>query len=259
MNVQSEDRPIDSAVFIVLLTGAAYAGAFGYEAAYLRHFGVPLHMADVELKALLVCFLGMVSFLIVLQAILQWWPRRWPVALNIAILNSALFVTLIVATGIVFSFRWIGWSVLTAITMLWVWSEFYAPSRHFPDKLAYVDRLEATRKAQLKRESALDWISDQFGRRRSLAVIGAILLFFGTSLAGAFHAARERYFLVSGDCIILRVRGDLALCAKLSDAKLNGEIEFVSIEGMRARLTRLGPLETFDARKTGSQLEPAGT
>jgi hypothetical protein len=44
---------ISEGVLIVLVTAWAYLTAFAYEAGYLRYFGVPLELIEVNLRGLL--------------------------------------------------------------------------------------------------------------------------------------------------------------------------------------------------------------
>jgi hypothetical protein len=216
---------VDSALIIAGMTVIAYCAAFAFDAGYLSVFGVPLVVARVDIKSLLLCagFAGMFMFVLV-HTLAVFWPRKKHPVVQQAIADVlfAYGVLLLVAV-VVGSKRAVVY--LSAAAVLYTTYKLVLPLLFHRDKSTYAEKLMAMQVAKpaVREHGFWDVVAAATPSREVRQfVLGLIVSVFAAHTIGLVAGATQSEFLVARNqkppCAVLREHGD-RMCVRSSTRK----------------------------------------
>lgn len=254
MSDRKTSSRLDASLLTLYFTVISYAGAFAFEWAYLDHFGVPAKFASVDLRNLLLCGAGFLTFVGSIYWLFLLWPARAPSEVKIKILNFVLHM------GLFFTVAWIAeggrtWWLITALVGgIWLWISFIQPIFSFRDRPTYSEKLVASYRAHKpekpRPDDAIDTIAKKLGPKRYGLLAAGVAMIFIASLVGMRTARNETAFFVIDNCAVLKRDGDNFLCAELDGDKVTGLFRYVPISDSQPVLMKIGPIGSF-AHTTG--------
>lgn len=235
----------DSALLITFLSAGGYACAYLYETSYLGHFGVPADLVDIGVRGFLAGFGALLLMQLVCVAIfvLQLFPAETPVKAVACWAVLVLFLLL----GFM---SWLLFAPSNSLTVTFVVSIalvafmlVYAPRHRYKDREgSYLQKLEWL--IDTRSHSLADHLTGAVGREWTLAIVVVVVGVVGSVFLGVAQSKYRELFLMSNDCVALRIYGDNLLCAKWNGA-LTGEFEIRPAVGVSLTKERIGPIPQY--------------
>ncbi|MFW9879663.1 MAG: hypothetical protein ACFFG0_41845 [Candidatus Thorarchaeota archaeon] len=252
----SSRKFLSEGIILAILTATTYIFAFRYEAGYAGFFGIPSELVEVNLTAILVVALVIVSLLLTIWAfvlpLLIFIPRNWGVFGRSLLRLSPIFLILFVFL-IAYGPKWQKLIFPLILLLTWVFIEFVIPIIVQRGRGSFREKLEAQEDVETKERSRklIGFLDEKLNRFAALVIIFFIFGYMTTGLMGRANAERQREFLVihgtSEELVILRVYGEKLICAPFDrNRKEINHTFFIKkvsdISGTLLKQEKIGPL-----------------
>jgi hypothetical protein len=242
---------IDTALWVLFLTGLAYSVALQYERGYVGYFGVPFSLVEVTVNSSTSSAATLVSILLLVYVVHLFTVYFVesslkvvvPLFVSISIAATVLIATLTVLLNIKSGFRMVGLGAFCALLVM------FEPVVARKTGATYRERLAAS-DAKFRSNARKNPLS-RLPLRWEVALPLA-LLFAGANLVslevGRTEAQTQKSFLVTGTatpCFLVRAYGETVICAQYSGPRLLSKVQLLSkSDGMREwTLKQIGPFE----------------
>jgi hypothetical protein len=239
-----ESKTHDNTVTLALLSAGAYACAFAFDGGYLGHFGVPTQFVDVNLRGVLLSVAALVgTSVFAFSVAIGHLPAVGPSPLRNLVIRTAVVYLFMAAM----SFALSGSMTLTLVLATALMApEWVLPAVRFRGRgMSFNEKITAQRNSE---KTTFLETSLMSARETSPRVTATILLLIVAVMVawtlGGWYARRQTEFLISKDCIALRIEDKTLLCARW-DGALTGEYEYRAAEGVVLSMERVGPLPRY--------------
>jgi uncharacterized membrane protein len=158
--------------------------------------------------------------------------------------DSAFVVGVGVVTYLLNQVWWISTFFLTLVAIL-VLIDFYIAPKFVKTAATYRDRLQDYAGRLWNRPAEVTFVQ-RFDRRvGQRLLISSVLLLAGAVLGGYRYASTQEEFLMIGNCAVLRVRENYALCAELNSDKPTGTFHTFAVDDLKLTRAETGPIERY--------------
>lgn len=239
----------DSALTITVLSAGAYACAYAYEAGYLGHFGLPAEFVEVNLRGVMLSAVallttGAAGFAL---GLLGGLPATSPTPLRNLVIRTAAVYAVSGAMAYVLSLTLReAMPTLMAVTVFLLVDWLLPAIKYRGQAMTFSEKIAAHRASEPR--TYLDAVGAKarqpLSRILLLAGLGALVSWW----IGGVVAKRQIEYLMSKDCVALRIEDKTLLCARW-DGALTGEYEYRAAEGIVLSMDSVGPLPRYRHRQ----------
>lgn len=227
----------NEAFLLSAIPAAAIIVSFIFEAGYLKFYGVPLGVANIDIYKVIVSCLCLLSFFYLIGEVfylVMGFAERYRGLVGIffiSLIPAGIFSLFAILFGLHFFF----WFALSAFVIFFLYG--------------WLCLREKAKKQEEPKEESIGLLDKIKG------FIFLSLLAFGVSFGVGYRLALDKvvYFVVDGDKVLVEIYGDKVVLAKIKDedgiSKLTGQVEILSLGGyeLKGELRRLGKLKAIKA------------